>query len=147
MPNMASIIASHNRNILNTQHSTQTLWYTKQLSSLVTRNQNTLDWRQQHSNPDTTTTSHHSRTVTQESSTGLSKHVWDLQIDNKPFEIKWSIASLATPYQKEPNECQLCLTEKTLIIFAEKNSALNKRQEMMSKCRHKKNMLLVNIVG
>ena len=75
MPNLASI-ASHNRKILNTQHSTQmkecnckggattcpldgkcltdSLVY-KEVSSLVTRNQNTLDWCQQRSKPDTTT--------------------------------------------------------------------------------------------
>ena len=48
----------------------------------------------------------------QENSTGLSKHGWDWKRENNPLEIKWSIASLATHYQKEINKCQLCLTEK-----------------------------------
>ena len=70
----------------------------------------------------------------QENSTGLFKHVWDL----KTAEIKWSVMSLATLYQKETNKCKLCLTEKTLIILTESNSSINKRREIMSKCRQKK---------
>ena len=82
----------------------------------------------------------------QENSTGLSRHVWDLKRENKPFEISWSIASLATPYKKETKKCQLCLTEKTLIILADRTLSFNKRHKIMSKCRHKNKMLLVNVV-
>ena len=47
--------------------------------------------------------------------------------------------------QKETNKFQLCLTEKTLIILAERNPSLNKRLEIMKKCRPTK-MILANIV-
>ena len=58
----------------------------------------------------------------------------------KTFEIKWSIASLATSYQKAPQQVSALLNrgKKTFVILAETNSTLNRRHEIMSKCRLKK---------
>ena len=83
---------------------------------------------------------------TAESSTGLSKHVWSLKRDNKLFEIKRSIHSIGNPNQKEPNKCHLCLTEKTLIILAERNLSWNKKTWNYFKMSVLKKMLLVNVV-
>ena len=60
------------------------------LSDTYIQYQNTLDWGQQHSTPDTISSFKNRK---QEHITGLSKHVWDLKRENKPFEKKLSVAS------------------------------------------------------
>jgi hypothetical protein len=74
--------------------------------------------------------------------TSLSKYIWDLKTDQKPFEIKWSIAGRAPPYNPTAKSCKLCLLEKTLILTTADPSSLNKRSELMSKCRHRAKFLL-----
>ena len=76
--------------------------------------------------------------------TGLSKHVWSLKNQNVSFNIRWEIAALAQPYNTESKTCHLCLTEKTLIVMANRTCSLNKRSEIMNKCRHKDKYLLKN---
>ena len=77
--------------------------------------------------------------------TSLSKHIWDLKTDQKPFEIKWSIAGRAPPYNPTAKSCKLCLLEKTLILTTADPSPLNKRSELMSKCRHRAKFLLSSV--
>ena len=60
------------------------------------------------------------------------------------YDIKWSIVQLAVPYKKETKRCELCLTEKTLIAMQDKDTAVNKRREVMEKCRHKGEVMLSN---
>ncbi|XP_030830987.1 alpha-1,3-mannosyl-glycoprotein 4-beta-N-acetylglucosaminyltransferase B-like [Strongylocentrotus purpuratus] len=50
-----------------------------------------------------------------------------------PFTIEWSISSKAQAYSSETKKCNLCLTEKLAIINAEKQTLLNKRPELISK--------------
>ena len=38
--------------------------------------------------------------------------------------------------------CDLCLTEKLTILMADPRSTLNKRDEIMTKCKHKRKYLL-----
>ena len=71
-----------------------------------------------------------------ENSTELSKHVWQLKRKNKPFSINWSIIRKAHPYSNESKRCNLCLNEKLAIVSANKRTLLNKRSELISKCRH-----------
>ena len=77
-------------------------------------------------------------------STELSKFIWGLKQRNIPYTIKWSIASRARPYSNESKRCDLCLTEKLLIMNANKQSLLNKRPELISKCRHQNKFYLCN---
>ena len=79
------------------------------------------------------------------SDTELSKHVWSLKDNNKDYTIKWSIASHASPFRCGANKCDLCLTEKLFIIRSDKKHLLNKRSELISKCRHKNKFLLCNV--
>ena len=39
-------------------------------------------------------------------------------------------------------QCDLCLTEKLIILMADPKSTLNKRDEIMTKCMHKRKYLL-----
>ena len=61
-------------------------------------------------------------------------------------EVSWSIAALARPYTKETKRCQLCNMEKTLIARQETSIALNRRSELMTRCRHRDKYLLTNWV-
>ena len=79
-----------------------------------------------------------------QNSTELSKHIWQLKRNKKPFTINWSIASRAQSYNSESKRCNLCLTEKLHILNAEKHSLLNKRPELISKCRHENKFYLRN---
>jgi len=80
----------------------------------------------------------------QEKSTGLSKYIWNRKRDGETCEVKWSIMRRAAPYSNRTKRCDLCLTEKLMISEAEKSSSLNKRSELVSKCRHENKYLLKN---
>ena len=77
-------------------------------------------------------------------STELSKHFWEMKRKGikKPI-MHWSVIDHAKPYQNGSKRCNLCLTEKyhiltSLIIL------INKRSELVSKCRHEDKFHLVN---
>ena len=55
-------------------------------------------------------------------STELSNHIWNLRDNNQNFNIKWSIISRARPYNNISKRCDLCLTEKLMIITLNKTS-------------------------
>ena len=77
-------------------------------------------------------------------STALSKHVWALKDNSNKFSINWSIHRKATTYQNTTRRCNLCLAEKLAIIKADKSQSLNKRTELVSKCRHENRYYLCN---
>ena len=80
-----------------------------------------------------------------QNNTNLSTYVWSLKAENKPFNIQWSIAGNAPSYNPSFKSCKLCLLEKTLIMKSIDPIQLNKRTELMSKCRHRAKFLLSNI--
>ena len=72
-----------------------------------------------------------------ESKTELSKYIWSLKDNNTNYEIKWSIYKKTPGYSNISKRCGLCTAEKVAIItFPNKNKLLNKRTELISKCRH-----------
>ena len=71
------------------------------------------------------------------SSTRLSEYVWSLEDEGKQHQIKWEIAKKASPYRCGTRYCDLCVTEKTMILMAEPEFLLNKRSELISCCRHR----------
>ena len=72
------------------------------------------------------------------SSTELSKFIWSLKQKAEQFKLKWSIIQKATPYNPSTKRRNLCLAEKYHILIADKDITLNKRSELVSKCRHKR---------
>ena len=82
-----------------------------------------------------------------EISTELAKYIWQLKHDNISFSVKWTII---TKVYGRPNPflCKLCLTEKLWIInFINDGKMLNKRSELLSRCRHLDRHLLRNVKG
>ena len=69
-------------------------------------------------------------------STTLSTYVWKLKKKGLTPEVTWSIHKRAHAYSSGGRKCDLCLTEKMGILFADPIEALNTRDEIMSKCRH-----------
>ena len=77
-------------------------------------------------------------------STELSKHIWTLKDNNIEHFISWRILSSHSPYNSSSKRCNLCLKEKFLIICRPELSTLNKRNELVSSCRHRNKALLRN---
>ena len=77
-------------------------------------------------------------------STELSKHIWTLKDNNIEHFICWRILSSHSPYNSSSKRCNLFLKEKFLIICRPELSTLNKRNELVSSCRHRNKALLRN---
>ena len=75
-------------------------------------------------------------------STALSTYCWSLKESQKEYTIKWSVYRRATPYTNVTKRCNLCLAEKLAIIKSDKSRSLNKRTELISKCRHENKFYL-----
>ena len=69
-------------------------------------------------------------------STTLSKYIWDLKDSGTNYRIKWSVLKRARAYSAGTKTCNLCLWEKLCILNADKWNLLNKRSELINKCRH-----------
>ena len=80
----------------------------------------------------------HSRNVTE-----LSKHIWTLKDNNIDHTISWNILARAKPYNSANKRCNLWLLEKFIIIRQPERSTLNKRNELVSSCRHRNKVLTV----
>ena len=78
--------------------------------------------------------------------TELSKHIWELKEKNVDFKIKWDILKQAKPYNPSSKRCNLCTWEKYYIICKPEIATLNKRNELVSACRHANKFLLRNFV-
>lgn len=78
-------------------------------------------------------------------STSLSKYIWEVKEKGDNFEIKWDIVRHAIPYKCGTRKCDLCLTEKLLILQGNETNMINTRSEIISKCRHGNKFKLKNM--
>ena len=74
--------------------------------------------------------------------TELSKHLWKLKEENKDFTVTWKILAKAKPYTNLTKRCNLCTTEKFFLITKPHMATLNKRNELISTCRHRRKFIL-----
>ena len=77
--------------------------------------------------------------------TELSKYLWKLKEENTDYNLQWSIKAYASLYKCGTGKCDLCLTEKVIIAGSDPKKLLNKRTELVSKCRHRNKFLLSKI--
>ena len=77
-----------------------------------------------------------------ENDTELSKHLWALRAKNKAFTITWRILAKAKAYSNTTKRCGLCTAEKHLIIMKSHLATLNRRNELVSTCRHRRKYIL-----
>ena len=80
--------------------------------------------------------------------TELAKHIkdmWQLKNNNFYYSIKWWIASKVYGHAN-PLSCKLCLMEKYWITkYFDDPNLLNKKSELINKCRHQNKTLLMNV--
>ena len=69
--------------------------------------------------------------------TELSKYIWACKDSGLNPTISWKIICKAKPYHHGSRQCNLCLAEKYYILTANRSTTLNKRTELVNKCRHK----------
>ena len=77
-------------------------------------------------------------------STELSKHVWCLKEARLKFKMTRKILKQTSPFNPVSNRCNLCLWEKYFIICRPELATLNKRNELVTSCRHPNKFLLKN---
>ena len=66
----------------------------------------------------------------------------------KVFSLKWSFLRYVPPYSNISNKCPLCLYEKLQIVtYKNQKEVLNKRSELLCKCRHANKFLLKTYTG
>ena len=75
--------------------------------------------------------------------TELSKYIWNVKEREEEYELTWSIIDRAPPYKGTPSKCKLCLLEKFHILT--RDDLLNRRSELVSKCRHRRAYLIGSI--
>ena len=71
--------------------------------------------------------------------TKLSRCIWDLKENDKNYVLKWNILYKSRPYKCGSRKCDLCLSEKYLIVKHSKipnSKLLNSKKEITNKCRH-----------
>ena len=78
--------------------------------------------------------------------TSLSKYIWEIKdkYDITP-NLKWYIIKTVPGYSNISKRCMLCLHKKYEILnYPDQEELLNKRCELVSKCRHINKFLLSN---
>ena len=85
------------------------------------------------------------RNIKAKNKTTLSKYMWDLRENGVNTEIKWMILKKCRKYKCGSGKCDVCLSEKLEIIKARKKGEklLNKRNELMYRCPHRRKFLLM----
>ena len=86
------------------------------------------------------------RTKSYPNSTTLSSYVWEVKTDqNETPNLNWEIVRSVPAYSNITKRCMLCIYEKLLIAtYPNQEELLNKRSELVSKCRHENRFLLKN---
>jgi hypothetical protein len=75
--------------------------------------------------------------------TSLSKEVWKIKDRGFQPAITWRIIKQHPSYSPSAKRCLLCLHEKLEILEHDGNNILNKRSELVSKCRHRNKFMLL----
>ena len=76
--------------------------------------------------------------------TTLSSYIWKLKDKNVNFNVEWSVKAKGHAFSSGSKACDLCLTEKLVILTEDQNTMLNKRDELLETCRHRRKHLLIS---
>ena len=71
-----------------------------------------------------------------ENDTELSKEYWTIKRNHFKPKVTWRIIRKCPPFHTTKRKCYLCLNEKLEIASCKGDNLLNKRSELISKCRH-----------
>ena len=79
--------------------------------------------------------------------TELSKEVWKRKEKNATYKVVWNAVKQYPDYNPVNKRCLLCLNEKLKILENESGNLINKRSEIISKCRHRNKHMLNNLTS
>ena len=73
--------------------------------------------------------------------TTLSSYMWHLKsVSSETPNLEWSVLRCVSPNSNISKKCVLCLYEKLeRVTYQNQNELLNKRSELLCKCRHANN--------
>ena len=77
--------------------------------------------------------------------TTLLSYIWKLKDKNIPYKVEWSIIAKGHDFSSGGKACDFCITEKLVILTENQQSMLNKRDELLETCRHRRKHLLVSL--
>ena len=77
-----------------------------------------------------------------QSDTELSNELWSIKNNNYTPNIVWEILHKHQTYNPNTKRCFLCLNEKLEIARYKGHNLLNKRSEIINKCRHQSKFAL-----
>ena len=78
---------------------------------------------------------------TYKNQTELSKYIWYLKEKKSDFQISWKILHYAAPYNNRTKKCNLCTTEKWVILCEPHLATLNSRVALINSCPHRHKFL------
>ena len=67
----------------------------------------------------------------------LSKQFWSLKNKGLTPEIQWSILKKSNTPKCFDGRCNLCLEKTQIMTYSEPEKLLNKRRELIARCRHR----------
>ena len=73
----------------------------------------------------------------QTNQTVLSEKVKELTNMNIENSVKLELLENRRPYSQNSGRCELCTAEKFYILYSNLENKLNRKTEVISKCRHK----------
>ena len=74
---------------------------------------------------------------TSNNQTVLSEKVKEIQNQNIEYNVTFKLLENRSSYKPESKRCELCIAEKFHIIYSNLENILNKKNEIISKCRHR----------
>ena len=80
-----------------------------------------------------------------ESETALSGEIWKIKRAGGQYSIKWSKEAIRKSYSPEAGCCALCAHEKLIIALYPGKNLINKRNEIISMCRHRLKYKLLKV--
>ena len=75
----------------------------------------------------------------------LSEHIWNIKSRGGTYNLEWSILGRGSMYKPGTKECNLCNLERYFLIMKPETATLNKFDELIKICIHRKLALLKNI--
>lgn len=167
MPNMKSVINSHNKNIINSSNEPSSKCncvdkskcplnnecLTKNIVYKATVTTDLANYNEKSyigicEGPFKLRYANHKKSISNKkylNETELSKEIWKIKAKNGNPVIKFSILKKCAPYNSSSNKCSLCINEKLFILENSHNDILlNQRNELVSKCRHRNKHKLSN---
>ena len=78
------------------------------------------------------------------SDTELSNEFWKIKDNKRTTNITWEILGRHQAYNISSKRCSPCLNENLKIALHVNNNMLNRRTEILNKCRHKDKYALIS---